>query len=243
MSGRSLPSAPSVVTCCSKSQCSTIPAISTTRRSCISPQRPRVAGRAQRRHQVARLGLQLVLGLGERPDLLAEPGVGLLALELEEPQPLLVAAELLAQRGEQLLDGLGALVEIAARRLLGVAHAGVGQLQELGVVLLERLARQFGELAHELAPDLLGGASSLLGRAALVLERGLQGQHLGSRRAQCLGVALTLGADPGRGTGRGHGPADRSATPTTDDDADHESDDHGFSLLRGCTRPRRNAGV
>ncbi len=97
MSGRSLPSAPSVVTCCSKSQCSTIPAISTTRRSCISPQRPRVAGD---RSAVTRLRVSdcsLSWDSVSVPDLLAQPGVRLLALELEEPQALLVAAELVAQ--------------------------------------------------------------------------------------------------------------------------------------------------
>ena len=44
MSGRRRPSSASVVTCSSKSQWGSIPAISTTRRSCTSPQRPRVCG-------------------------------------------------------------------------------------------------------------------------------------------------------------------------------------------------------
>ena len=44
MSGRIRPESESDVTCSSKSQCSSIPAISTTRRSCNSPQRPRVWG-------------------------------------------------------------------------------------------------------------------------------------------------------------------------------------------------------
>ena len=44
MSGRvTLPSV-TAVSCSTKSQCSTMPAISTTRRSCISPQRPRIWG-------------------------------------------------------------------------------------------------------------------------------------------------------------------------------------------------------
>ena len=38
------PSSPVAVTCSSKSQCSSMPVSSTTRRSCISPQRPRTAG-------------------------------------------------------------------------------------------------------------------------------------------------------------------------------------------------------
>ena len=44
MSGRSRPLSPSEVTCSEKSQCSSMPAISTTRRSWSSPQRPRVWG-------------------------------------------------------------------------------------------------------------------------------------------------------------------------------------------------------
>ena len=44
MSGRIRPLSASEVTCSSKSQCSSMPAISTTRRSCSSPHRPRVWG-------------------------------------------------------------------------------------------------------------------------------------------------------------------------------------------------------
>ncbi len=43
-SGRCRPLSPSQVVCSVKSQCSTMPAISTTRRSCSSPQRPRTDG-------------------------------------------------------------------------------------------------------------------------------------------------------------------------------------------------------
>ena len=45
MSGRSAPSAAWTLTCSSKSQRALIPASSTTRRSCISPHRPRASGR------------------------------------------------------------------------------------------------------------------------------------------------------------------------------------------------------
>ena len=44
MSGRRRPSSVVVDRCSSKSQCSSMPAVSTARRSCISPQRPRVCG-------------------------------------------------------------------------------------------------------------------------------------------------------------------------------------------------------
>ena len=45
MSGRSMPSGVATATCSSKSQRALIPASSTTRRSCISPQRPLASGR------------------------------------------------------------------------------------------------------------------------------------------------------------------------------------------------------
>jgi len=48
-SGRKRPASVLVDTCSSKSQCESIPAISTTRRNCISPQRPRVWGSAAHR--------------------------------------------------------------------------------------------------------------------------------------------------------------------------------------------------
>ena len=61
MSGRRRPSSPATVVCSSKSQCSSMPASSTTRRSCISPQRPRTAGALQRAHQAAGRVAQLLL--------------------------------------------------------------------------------------------------------------------------------------------------------------------------------------
>ncbi len=75
-SGRRRPSSPNRVVCAVKSQWSSIPAISTTRRSWISPQLPRTAGRAQRRHQLARLGAQLRLRLQQAADLLVQRRIG-----------------------------------------------------------------------------------------------------------------------------------------------------------------------
>ena len=60
-----------VIVCCSwKSQWGSMPASSTTRRSCISPHRPRTIGVAKRSHEIGRLAVQLLLGGGERSDLL-----------------------------------------------------------------------------------------------------------------------------------------------------------------------------
>ena len=77
---------------------------------------------------------------------------------------LLVLAELLADRLQQLLDGLLALGQLAVGRLTGLLELGVGQLQELLLVLLQRLGGEPGELAGQLASDLFDGGGPLLGR-------------------------------------------------------------------------------
>ena len=109
MSGRTTPSSVAADFCSSKSQCSIIPAASTARRSVISPQRPRVCGRAQRRHQVPRLLLQLLVPEVQRRHPLAEAGVGTLALDLHLLEAALVARQRLAERVQQLRDRLLAL--------------------------------------------------------------------------------------------------------------------------------------
>ena len=73
MSGRTVPSSVAAVTCSSKSQCSSMPAASTARRSVISPQRPRCLGRPQRGHQVARPLRQLLVPLMGLRHLLLRP--------------------------------------------------------------------------------------------------------------------------------------------------------------------------
>ncbi len=60
--------------------------------------------------------------------------------------------------------------------LAGLVELGVGELQELLVVLLEGQRGQTCELARQLGPGLLEGGRTLLGRLALVGE-------LGARRA------------------------------------------------------------
>ena len=154
MSGRIRPPSASEVTCSSKSQCSSIPAISTTRRSCSSPQRPAGLGRAQRGDQVAGLLLQLVVRGGQVLHLLGQGGVGPLPLDLEPLHPLLVLAELLADGLEQLLDGLLPLGQLPVGGLAGLVELGVGQLEELLVVLLQGQRREPGELPGQLLAGL-----------------------------------------------------------------------------------------
>jgi hypothetical protein len=96
----------------------------------FAPTSPR-GGRAQRGDQVSRLELKLLLRLVELVYLLAQLRVRLLALELEQPEPLLVLAELVAKRDEKLLERLTALVEVSLGRLLGFSHTGMSQFEEL----------------------------------------------------------------------------------------------------------------
>ncbi len=155
MSGRRRPSSVVVDTCSSKSQCSSMPAISTTRRSWISPQRPRVWGE---RRAVTRLRvslLELLVSQVELGQLLAQPLVGALPIQLDLPQPELVARQRLAQRVEQLRDGLLALGEVALGRRAGLVEFRVGQGQELLVVAGQGLGRQLGEGAGQADPLLL----------------------------------------------------------------------------------------
>jgi hypothetical protein len=85
---------------------------------------------------------------------------------------LLILAELIAKGNEKLLECLTALVEISLGRLLGFSHASVGQIEELRAVLSERSARQLGELAHQLVPNLFKRALALFGPDALTFESG-----------------------------------------------------------------------
>src|SRR5664280_2319104 len=176
MSGRMRPPSASEVTCSSKSQCSSMPAISTTRRSCSSPQRPRGGD------QVAGLLLQLVVRGREVLHLFGERRVRPLALDLEALHPRLVLAQLLADRLEQLLDGLLALGQLPVGRLAGLVELGVGQLKELVAVLLQRRGGQAGKLSQQLIANLVEGGCPLGGRLALVVELGGQTGRFGLER-------------------------------------------------------------
>jgi len=63
-SGRNAPSSVETWACSTKSQCSSIPASSTTRRVAIRPRRPRTRGDHKRLDQIGRLALQRHLGVG-----------------------------------------------------------------------------------------------------------------------------------------------------------------------------------
>ena len=94
-----------------------MPAISTTRRSCISPQRPRTAG--------VRSARDSVFGRGpERGDLLGEPRVGGDALVLGFAQTGVHAFQ-------RVCDGL-----------LEAGERCLGQIEKRRAIVLERLGRQ-----------------------------------------------------------------------------------------------------
>ena len=71
---------------------------------------------------------------------LVQVGVGALALDLHVLEAPLVAGQGLAQRVQQLRDRLLALREVALGRRAGLVELGVGQREELLVVLGQRLA-------------------------------------------------------------------------------------------------------
>ena len=75
----------------------------------------------------------------ELRQLLAQPLVGTLALELHLPEPQLVPLQSLAQRVKQPGDGLLALGQIPLDGRAGLAEFRVGQRKELLVVLGQRL--------------------------------------------------------------------------------------------------------
>ena len=152
----------------------------------LAPLAARV-GLAQRGDQRSGLGAQALTGLGQRLQLRLEPTARLASL-LVEPQQLRVhATELVAQRGDQLLDRLLALVQIA----LGLRLRGP-QLspRELGELRHARLQR-FG------AQGLERGRQPLLGV-------GDRGQPLGRHRA--LAARSRRAPGPARGRARRPGP-------------------------------------
>ena len=158
------------------------------------------------------------------------------------------------QRVQQLGDRLLALRQVALGLGPRLAQAGVGQRQELLVVLGQRLGRELGEGAHEPGPVLLGLAGRLglgrleqvelglghgppgLGRRPRRLGRGAPTRWHGPAGAACAlergpGVGQPPGVEPRRtgGAGRVHQvPRDADEQPRheADDQSDDGSDAH-----------------
>ncbi len=168
-SGRSTrPSSPGIVCCSSKSQYDSIPAISITRRSWISPHWPRVCELpAQGADEVAGLRAQPLVVLADELELLVDLAVGALALLLQEAHVQLDLVERLLQRLHEHAE--------PAHRLLG----------ECGRVLAQRLGRKCLDrvLDADVEGASLGGERALgLGQRALRVAR-LEGRPDRGRRA------------------------------------------------------------
>ena len=115
MSGRSVPSGVATATCSSKSQRALIPASSTTRRSCSSPQRPLASGRRSAVTSAwvwARSCSELCRAMATcSASAACEPGPGRVGL----PQLRLDPGQGFPQRPDQMLDRRAADLQFAGR--------------------------------------------------------------------------------------------------------------------------------
>ena len=133
-----------------------MPASSTTRFSCTSPQRPRTCGRAERRHEAARLRAQLLLPGRNLAKPLADRGhlAGALVLEL---------LRLLLELGQRLLDRreprLGQLEQRRLALQQRVAGRRLQPVLPLALVLLDRGQLGAGPPEPLAAPQIDAAAS------------------------------------------------------------------------------------
>ena len=240
MSGRSAPSDVETPTCSSKSHLLAIPASSTTRRSCISPQRPACFRPPQGCHQRLGLGAQLIRALPGDRDLLGERCMRGPAGRLALAQLALHPGQGVAQRLDQLLDRCLPGVKVARRLGVGGAEPALGHRQEGLGAAIEGLRGQCLEPVRELAVDqglpLLGGSfhqgSSLVrGPRPLLGGPGLTGQ---------------VGGEPGQPSARQQ-VADDGTESGTQQEADEQR--NRVHILHACSRwrqfqgPTRPAGI
>ena len=206
--------------------------------------------RPQRRHQVPGLLAQLLVPEMQLGHLLGQPLVGALALELHLLEPALVAGQRLAQRIEQAGDGLLALVQVALRRRARLFEPGVGQGQELLVVLGQGVGRQLGERPRQPGALVLGPRLRLVRRP---LQESQLRERDGPRRLGRRGRVrhspelhrlfgqgrLRVGQPPlGEPDGGGDTGAAHEVPGATDGQPDgqpeHHSEDHEANVTTGC---------
>ncbi len=142
-------------------------------------------------------GDQVAGALGQRGDLLLERAVVLAARLLERLRLEVDLLERLLDRLDELLDGELARRQVLARLHLHALELGPRELEERGVVLAQRLAREGLERVCELLARLVQRLEPLLVRPPLVVE---------------------LLLDPNRAAVRGE-PPDEGAGGETDEDA------------------------
>ena len=169
-----------------------MPAISTTRRSCISPQRPRTVGVRKRPHQVGGLGAQLGLAAADRLEQRRDLGAGLDAVLLDLAQLLIDLLQHVADRRDQLVERLVLAGDLEGGVLLQPRQPLVGQLEELLVARLQRRAGHRLEALAQLGLGLLEDGHLLRDDLALVLQLGGGASQILAKRHR-----------PRRGRGRG----------------------------------------
>ena len=121
-------------------------------------------------HQVPSLSLKALLRYCQALHLGHQAGVRFLPLQLQLAEALLVLVELLPERRQQVLYSLLALLQLALCHLLAFLEPRAGQLEELRVVVLERLCRQLGECAGQLPLGLFPSDLTLCYQGALSLQ-------------------------------------------------------------------------
>ena len=135
-----------------KSQWSSMPAISTTRRNWISPQWPRALGVRSAVTSLPVSRAQLRLGFDEAADLFVERGIGTGAGFLQFLDLGVHLVERFADRRYQLGDGVLAQLQIAAGSLLSLGEGGAGEFQEGLVVARQGVGGKRLEGIGELLP-------------------------------------------------------------------------------------------
>ena len=193
--------------------------------------------RAQRLHQLVRLGAQRLMGDGDVAQLLADLAQIALAALLDAARFLLVAVERLLQRPDQRLDGETPRLEIVGRVGAQRLELLVGELQEValragqrvGGERLERVGEPLARFVDE-APLVLdaplGGDVARLGLDAGAIDGGGALAQRGGLRVQRLHAQPQLLGAAHRG--RRAGPADRPG----DDGAERQAGDE-------CEQERR----
>ena len=130
------------VSCASKSQRSNMPASSTTRFNCSSPQRPRTPGRFSASTSRAVSLRRLWPIVSSDGDALHQLGASLHTAPLRVFDLAIDLIESLVQRRDQILDGFPARVDIGSRFGPCRAQPGFGEIEKRPAVRLERFDAQ-----------------------------------------------------------------------------------------------------
>ena len=181
---------------------------------------------------------------------LVQCGIGAFAFHLHVPQAALVTSQGLAQRVEELRDRLLTLREVALGGRTDLVELGVGQRQELLVVLRQRLGGELREGPGQEIALLLGPPGGLeFGRAKQFELRHRNGAcrfsgggglrhrlQLGRQRlGPGPGIAQAALGQPRRAGGAGDpGHVPGNADGETGGEADDHSEDHEANVTTGC---------